>query len=424
MKKILIKKSTKVYLSLLLLCAMALNFTGCTVKAKAANLLDGITATKVNERLFDESFIASNADFSLKVFKKSIKENENSLISPLSIMLALAMTANGADGQTKKEMEELLGGKIKLDELNEYLYSYVKNLPSDKKYKLKIANSIWFRDNESQLTVEKDFLQTNANYYNAATYKSAFDNQTVNDINNWVKKNTDGMIGKILDEIDKNTVMYLINALAFDAEWDTIYEKQSVKDSIFHAINGSVRSVEMMSSKESQYIDAGKATGFIKNYKDGKYSFVALLPNEDIDINEYIASLTGEDFMLAISNAESATVSAQLPKFSFEYSIKMNDALSLLGMPTAFDKNSADFSKIGSSTNGNIFIGNVIHKTFISVDELGTKAGAVTKVEMNTTSAPNMNIKYVKLDRPFVYAIIDNTTKLPFFIGTVMDIQK
>lgn len=424
MKKILIKKSTKVYLSLLLLCAMALNFTGCTVKAQAANLLDGITATKVNERLFDESFIASNADFSMKVFKKSIKENENSLISPLSIMLALAMTANGADGQTKKEMEELLGGKIKLDELNEYLYSYVKNLPSDKKYKLKIANSIWFRDDESQLTVEKDFLQTNANYYNAATYKSAFDNQTVNDINNWVKKNTDGMINKILDEIDKNTVIYLINALVFDAEWDTIYEKQSVKDSIFHAINGSVRSVEMMSSKESQYIDTGKATGFIKNYKDGKYSFVALLPNEDIDINEYIASLTGEDFMLAISNAESAIVSAQLPKFSFEYSIKMNDALSLLGMPTAFDKNSADFSKIGSSTNGNIFIGNVIHKTFISVDELGTKAGAVTKVEMNTTSAPNMDIKYVKLDRPFVYAIIDNTTKLPFFIGTVMDIQK
>lgn len=424
MKKILIKKSTKVYLSLLLLCAMALNFTGCTVKAQAANLLDGITATKVNERLFDESFIASNADFSLKVFKKSIKENENSLISPLSIMLALAITANGADGQTKKEMEELLGGEIKLDELNEYLYSYVKNLPSDKKYKLKIANSIWFRDDESQLTVEKDFLQTNANYYNAATYKSAFDNQTVNDINNWVKKNTDGMIGKILDEIDQNTVMYLINALVFGAEWDTIYEKQSVKDSIFHAINGSVRSVEMMSSKESQYIDTGKATGFIKNYKDGKYSFVALLPNEDIDINEYIASLTGEDFMLAISNAESATVSAQLPKFSFEYSIKMNDVLSLLGMTTAFDKNSADFSKIGSSANGNIFIGNVIHKTFISVDELGTKAGAVTKVEMNTTSAPNMDIKYVKLDRPFVYAIIDNTTKLPFFIGTVMDIQK
>lgn len=424
MKKILIKKSMKICLSLLILCAMTLNFTGCIVKAQAANLLDDITAAKVNEKSLDESFIASNADFSLKIFKKSIKENENSLISPLSIMLALAMTSNGADGQTKNEMEELLGGEIKLDELNEYLYSYVRNLPTDKKYKLKIANSIWFRDDENQLTVEKNFLQTNANYYNTATYKSAFDRQTVNDINNWVKKNTDGMIDKILDEIDKDAVMYLINALMFDAEWDTVYMKQSVKDSIFHAINGSIRTVEMMSSRENQYIDTGKATGFIKNYKDGKYSFVALLPNEDVDINEYIASLTGEDFMHAISNAESAIVSAQLPKFSFEYSIKMNDVLSSLGMPTAFDKDSADFSKLGSSAKGNIFIGNVIHKTFISVDELGTKAGAVTKVEMNTASAPNMDIKYVKLDRPFIYAIIDNTTKLPFFIGTVMDIQK
>jgi serpin B len=401
-----------------------MNFTACTVKAQAANLLDDITANEVKLKPVDEAFISSSADFALNVFKKSIKENENSLISPLSVMLALSMVANGANGQTKSEMEELLGGNITLDDLNEYLYTYVKNLPSDKKYKLKIANSIWFRDDEDQLTIEKDFLQANANYYNAATYKSAFDKKTVNEINDWVKKNTDGMIDKILNEIDKNAVIYLINALAFDAEWDTVYEKYSVNDGTFHALNGSIRSVEMMYSGETQYIDTGKATGFIKNYKDRKYSFVALLPNEGIDINEYIASLTGESFMLAVSNVEHAIVSAQLPKFSYEYSIKMNDVLSSLGMPTAFNADLADFSNLGNSTNGNIFIGNVIHKTFISVDELGTKAGAVTKVEVNASGAPPTEIKYVKLDRPFIYAIIDNTTKLPFFIGTVMDIQK
>lgn len=418
------RKITRICISLLLFCAISMNFTACTVKAQAANLLDGITANEVKLKLADEKFISSSADFALNIFKKSIKENENSLISPLSVMLALAMVANGADGQTKKEIEVLLGGKIKLDELNEYLYSYVKDLPSDKKYKLKIANSIWFRDNESKLTVEKDFLQTNANYYNAATYKSAFNKQTANDINNWVKKNTDGMIEKILDEIDKDVVIYLINALAFDAEWDTVYKKHSVNDGTFNAINGSKRSVEMMISSETQYIDTGKATGFIKNYKDGNYSFVTLLPNEDVDINEYIVSLTGESFISAVSNVKPAIVSAQLPKFRYEYSIKMNDALSSLGMPIAFNENLADFSKLGSSTEGKLFIGNVIHKTFISVDELGTKAGAVTKVGMNATSAPPMDIKYVKLDRPFIFAIIDNTTKLPFFIGTVMDIQR
>lgn len=418
------RKIIRICISLLLLCAMTMSFSACTVKAQAANLLDGITANEVKLKPVDEAFISSSADFALNVFKKSIKENENSLISPLSVMLALSMVANGANGQTKSEIEALLGGNITLDELNEYLYTYVKNLPSDNKYKFKIANSIWFRDNESRLTVEKDFLQANANYYNAATYKSAFDKKTVNEINDWVKKNTDGMIDKIINEIDKDAVMYLINALVFDAEWDTVYKKHSVREGIFHAINGSKRSVEMMYSGETQYIDTGKATGFIKNYKDRKYSFVALLPNEGIDINEYIASLTGESFMLAVSNVEHAIVSAQLPKFSYEYSIKMNDVLSSLGMPTAFNADLADFSNLGNSTNGNIFIGNVIHKTFISVNELGTKAGAVTKVAVNASAAPPTEIKYVKLDRPFIYAIIDNTTKLPFFIGTVMDIQK
>ncbi len=128
-------------------------------------------------------------------------------------MLALAMTANGADGQTKAEMEELLGGNIKLNDLNEYLYALVKNMPSNEKNKLKISNSIWFKDAD-QFSVNKDFLQTNANYYNVVVYKSAFDSQTVKDINNWVNENTDGMIDKILEQINENEIMYLINAVA------------------------------------------------------------------------------------------------------------------------------------------------------------------------------------------------------------------
>lgn len=422
------KKLIKFLLSFILIIAITLNFAACNTnigvtKIEAADLLDGIRADNVSEKPFDDAFITSYADFSLKLFKKSITENENSLISPLSVMLALAMTANGADGQTKTEMEELLGGKIKLDELNEYLHTYVKDMPSDDKYKLKISNSIWLKDAGNQFNVVEDFLQINANYYGAETYKSAFDSQTVKDINNWVNKKTDGMIDEILTEIEDSAVMYLINALVFDAEWEEVYNEVSVREGIFNDINGEKQAVKMMYSTEYRYIDTGKATGFVKNYKDAKYSFIALLPNEDVDINEYVESLDGDDFMLAVSNTESAIVSAKLPKFSFEYTKKMNEVLSSLGMPTAFDANLADFSKLGKSANGNLFIGNVLHKTYIAVDELGTKAGAVTKVDVNVTSAPNMEIKRVTLDRPFIYSIIDNRTNLPIFIGTVMDIE-
>lgn len=400
-------------------CAVMACMSGCSESVKADSLMEGIERNSVQGRRPDESFIKSSADFAVKLFKEGYDPEKSSLISPLSVMLALAMTANGAQDITLSEMERTLGGEIKIDELNEYLYSYAEGLPSDENAKLDIANSIWFRDSET-LEVKKDFLQTNADYYNAAAYKAAFDSQTVKDINNWVKSNTDGMIDKIIDEIGYDTVMYLINALTFDAEWENIYYKHSVAQGEFTSVNGDKRRVEMMYSTEGKYIKDANAQGFIKAYKGG-YSFAALLPDEGVSVNDYIQSLSGQKLLDIINGAENANVQAQLPKFSYDYAVHLNDALKKLGMPAAFDSSGADFSRLGSSDLGNIYIGDVLHKTFISVDERGTKAGAVTKVEMNAESA--MPGYSVKLNRPFVYMIIDDATGLPIFIGAVMDIE-
>ncbi len=419
------RRIIKAAISLLLTGIVAVNLTGCTTQVQAADLMEGVSAAAVSGKAADDSFIRSQMRLSVELFQSSVLESKdkNVLISPLSVQLALAMTANGAAGKTREEMEQVLGGEIPIGELNEYLYSYVQSLPSEDKYKLEIANSIWFRDQKERLTVEKDFLQKNADYYGAQAYKSPFDNQTVNDINSWVKNHTDGMIDKIIEEIGSDTVMYLINALVFDAEWENIYDKSAILDGTFTAISGDKRTVEMMSSKENSYLDDGKATGFIKDYKGGKYSFAALLPNEGVDIYEYMAGLTGEGLLSTLENAQSGTVMATLPKFSYEYELRMNDVLAGLGMPSAFDGGAADFSKMAKSANGNIYIGDVLHKTFISVDERGTKAGAVTKVEMVDESIPCYE-KVVVLDRPFVYMLIDNATNLPLFIGAAMDIEK
>ena len=403
-------------LTLLLVAATMINLSGCAVKVQAANMMEGIAPNTVSGRKADAKFIGSTADFSLELFQRSLDPENNSLVSPLSVLLALAMTANGADTATLAEMEAVLGRDIPLTELNEYLYTYVDSLSSASKAKFSIANSIWFRD---CLRVEQEFLQTNADYYGAAAYRAAFDQQTLADINNWVKDNTDGMIDSILDEISAEAVMYLINAIAFDAEWKVIYNEHNIHQGEFTGADGNKQDAEFMRSEESQYIQTPLATGFIKPYADDKYSFVALLPNEGIDIQDYLASLSGENFLQALSGVVHTPVAATLPKFTYDYSVTLSDCLKALGMPTAFSARQADFNKMSKSQG--LYIGEVMHKTFISVDEKGTKAGAVTVVEMRATAF--YETKEVILDRPFVYAIIDNATNLPIFIGTVMNIQ-
>ena len=410
-----------VIISLLLVCAMAVNLTGCTMEVQAKDLMDGITPNQVNALDDLGSQNADITDFAIRLFKASEESGKNTLISPLSVLCALAMTANGAEEETLAQMEEVLG--MTTEELNLYLYSYMQNLPQGEKYKLSLANSIWFTEDE-RFTVNQDFLQTNANYYGADIYKAPFDKQTLKDINNWVKQNTDEMIPEILDQIPPEAIMYLVNALAFEAEWSEIYEKHQVKDGEFTKEDGTKQDVKFMYGSEGTYLEDEKATGFMKRYKGGKYAFVAMLPNEGVSVSEYIASLDGESLNALLANPQYATVHTSIPKFETEYKVEMSEILKSMGMTEAFDMYNADFEGLGTSTGGNIYISRVLHKTFISVGEKGTKAGAATVVEMKDGAAAEpQEPKEVYLDRPFVYMLIDCENNIPFFIGTMMDVN-
>lgn len=410
-----------VIISLLLVCAMAVNLTGCTMKVQAKDLMEGITPNNVDALDDLSSQNADVTDFAIRLFKASNENGKNTLISPLSVLCALAMTANGAEEETLAQMEEVLG--MTTDELNLYLYSYMKNLPQGDKYKLSLANSIWFTEDE-RFTVNQDFLQTNADYYGADIYKAPFDKQTLKDINNWVKQNTDGMIPEILDQIPPEAIMYLVNALAFEAEWSEIYEKHQVKDGEFTKEDGTKQDVKFLYGSEGTYFEDEKATGFMKRYVGGKYAFVALLPNEGVSVSEYIASLDGESLNALLANPQYATVHTSIPKFETEYKVEMSDILQNMGMTEAFDMYNADFEGLGTSTGGNIYISRVLHKTFISVGEKGTKAGAATIVEMKDGAAAEpTEPKEVYLDRPFVYMLVDCENNIPFFIGTMMDVN-
>ena len=414
-------KLSLVIISLVLLCAMAVNLTGCATNIHAEDLMEGVTPNSVTALNDLSTGSADVTDFAIRLFKQTNENGKNTLISPLSVLCALAMTANGAEGETREQMEAVLG--MSVEELNLYLYSYINSLPQGEKYKLSVANSIWFKD-DSRFTVNQNLLQTNADYYGADIYKTPFNKQTLKDINNWVKNETDNMIPKVLEDIPDAASMYLINALAFEAEWTEIYERDQVRDKTFTKEDGTKQDVELMYSTEGKYIEDENATGFIKYYKERKYAFVALLPNEGVTVSEYVNSLDGASLAALLANAESRSVETAIPKFESEYDIEMSSILEAMGMSNAFNVTFADFTGIGDSTEGGIYISKVIHKTYIQVGEKGTKAGAVTAIEMNDGSAgPPDEVKQVYLDRPFVYMIIDCETNIPFFIGTVMEVD-
>ncbi len=434
------RKHLKPVLSLLLIAVLALQLIGCastpaapagpdapgtpTEPAPSAKPDSGVidlmlgqkpVALHTGETPAPEAAAAAT-DFSLRLFRAGNETGKNTLLSPLSVFSALAMTANGAKGDTLKQMETVLG--LSQAELNEFFRSYRSALSGDEV--LKQANSVWFTTHE-RFTVNEGFLQTNAEYFDADVYQAPFDESTLADINNWVKEKTDGMIPEILDKIPPEAVMYLVNALAFDAKWASPYESCSVSSGDFFTGKGEKRPVDFMYSEEHEYLENDLAVGFVKPYEGGKYAFAALLPKEGVSLEALLDGLDGAALQELLRTRSDETVFASLPKFETGSDLELSGVLEGMGMELAFDGDRADFSGLGISAAGNISISRVLHKTFLSVAEEGTRAGAATVVEMNEGAAFIEDPKQVYLDHPFVYLLIDTETCLPLFIGTMAD---
>ena len=402
--------------------AMLLFVTGCSPKIQAEDLTRDVKQDVDLVVQMSEVNSVALTDFAVRLFQACADKGENTLISPLSVLSALAMTANGAKERTLSQMESVFG--MTTDELNKYFCSYMNALPQGEKYKLNLANSIWFAEDE-RFTVKEAFLQTNADYYGANVYKTPFDDTTVKDINNWVQEKTDGMIPEILDKISHNEVMYLVNALAFEAEWANIYRGTQIRNGRFTSENGQKQDAKFMDGEENICLEDKDATGFVKYYKDHKYAFVALLPKEGISLGEYVKRLNGENLNKMLTNPLHTTVRTAIPKFETEYEVEMSEILREMGMTDAFHEDKANFVDLGTSTRGNIYINRVLHKTFISVAEKGTKAGATTVVAMaDKCAVMEEEPKVVYLDRPFVYMLIDCESNVPFFVGTMMSLDK
>ncbi len=414
-------------LAILLVMALCLTVTACRATPGAIepqNMMDQYQSDSLEENASGQSAVAMTegvnapmADFALDLFRQSMGGEGNTLVSPLSVLSALTLVANGARGETLTQMESVLG--MPLTMLNPWLSGYMEGLEDDDT--MEMANAIWFKDTD-RFTVNEDFLRHNADLFSAEAYKIPFNAQAVKTINDWVKEKTQGMIPEILEEIPEDAVMYLVNALAFEGQWEDAYEDYQVRNETFTLENGTKQDAELMYRTEELFILDEDARGFVKPYEGEKYAFVALLPNAGISVEEYLQSLNGEKLMTLLSGRQRTEVRTAIPKFETEFSTEMSTVLQEMGMTDAFDYRCADFSGLGSSQYP-LYISKVLHKTYISIDEQGTKAAAVTAFEMAMGAAVGIEkeVPEVILDRPFVYLIIDTETNYPVFMGAMMN---
>lgn len=411
------------------ICALALVIlmlsatVACTYQANAQTLSGNYKRNVSDNYTVSDAFANSAKSFAMRLFSETVASNgDNQLISPLSAFYCLALVANGADGETLSQIENALG--IDINTLNESAYAFADSIYSDKKCKLSIANSVWYNNSDKKLNVNPDFLQNNANWYNSDIFAADFDEKTIKDINKWCDKETFGMIKEIISEISPETVMYLFNAIAFDSEWAEKYKETQIHNGVFNNYDNTTSNVKMLHSSESIYFEYDNAVGFAKNYAGNAYSFVGILPDETTDIYEFAKNMDINFWNNFSDSKIFCTVSLQMPEFTYETDIMdFTDAIKSMGITNAFNETLADLSKMGTSPLGNLYVNTVFQKAFIDVSRNGTKAAAITGADIKAESAGPYEIKNITLDRPFIYAIVDNKTNIPLFVGLTADIQ-
>ena len=369
----------------------------------------------------------SKSKFPVSLVKKlqAEREKKNLLVSPYSISSALAMTYNGAGGNTKSEMADVLGfGKALDREVNSEYKNTVKKLTNfQNDTKLEVANALFGRKG---VNFKKPFLESNREFYGAGLETMDFASpEAPVIINTWVKDKTHEKIDKIVDKVSAETILFLINAVYFKGVWAHEFKKSDTRDEDFKLLNGQKRKVRMMhlNRKDLSYFEDDQLQAIKLFYKDKRLSLSIFLPSEKSSLAAFESKLTEENWSKWKTQFSKREGHLALPKYRVTDKLRLNKTLSAMGMPLAFSPRRADFKAMAASSE-NIYIGSVLHKTFMEVNEEGTEAAAVTAVVMETTTArmpgPGGPFNMV-VNRPFFFVLHDSKTDTILFMGHVVD---
>jgi len=361
-------------------------------------------------------------DFAVNLFSAihELESNDdNIVISPLSLNMALAMVWNGANGETKQAIRQAMGmGDYQQSDVNDYFHKLREDfVKTDPTVKLAIANSIW---TDQGFPVNQSFYDVNKNFYQAEVKEVDFASpSTPALINQWCSDNTNGLIKDMIDKIPGNVAMYLINALYFKGEWADRFNSSATSDATFTKEDGSSVQVKMMNQDNKfAYFQNDYLSTVSLPFGNNAFSMELFLPNENVSFTEMLNQLKQPGYFASCLQAGiTADVNLYVPKFTIEYGITLNETLKQLGMGIAFS-DLADFSGISYIP---LCISNVLQKTSVSIDEKGGEAAAVTVVEMEYTSVePSTPQKVVfRADHPFLFAIRENSTGVVLFMGKI-----
>ncbi len=363
---------------------------------------------------------ADNA-FGLELFQKvrSSSNEENLLVSPFSISVALAMAYNGADTTTKEEMEKTmkLNGLTK-EQINGSYQKLIEDLQSlDEKVVFEIANAIFYAD---EFSIKSDFLSLNRTVYDAEVTNLNFNSPSaVETINNWVNKKTQGKIQEIVRQLRPLDRMILLNAIYFYGTWTKKFNENGTTNHTFNKTDGTNLEVPMMNKLETlPYSSKNEFKAIKMPYGNGQYNMVVILPKEGFNSQNVINLLSAENWETWMSEFKlTDRVDVTMPRFKFAFETSLKDVLSSMGMQEAFIAEKADFTAI---TEEDLFISEVRHKSFIDVNETGTEAAAVTSVVFSTTSiGESQPVVPFFVNKPFIFAITENDTGAILFIGEV-----
>jgi serine protease inhibitor len=368
----------------------------------------------------EHTLTAVNTRFAFKLFAELVKRDDgkNIFISPASVFLALAMTYNGAAGETQRGMAEaleLVG--MSLDEVNRAGAELLASLrSSDPQVRLAIANSLWGRQG---IAFNQEFLRRCAEFYGAEVQTLDFaDPRALATINGWVRKHTDGKIEKILDQIDGATLLVLLNAIYFKGNWTRPFDRQRTEERVFHLLGGGRKRLPLMTrAGEYQYYEDKGFQAVSLPYGGERLSMYVFLPEQRAGLAAFeqkLSDATWNGWMRQFRKTEGTIA---LPRFKLEYEVTLNQALQALGMAAAFSRQ-ANFAGMSA---GALKIDEVRHKTFVEVNEEGTEAAAVTAVTMMRASfVPKRTFRMV-VDRPFFCAIRDNQSGAILFMGAIVE---
>ena len=377
-----------------------------------------------NLTTLEKSIVSSDNSFGFKLFTRinGSEQNKNVFISPFSVSMAFGMLLNGANGSTLDSLEQVLGDAgMSLNDINNSYKNISALLTSlDAHVAFQNANSIWYRDG---FPVLPNFLTDNKNYFDAEVDSLNFNlPSAVQTINNWVNTKTNGKIPTILDgSIRPDIVMYLINAIYFKGTWTYKFDTSSTKNASFTCADGSLITCKLMSQEDTYAYYADSSLQAIDlPYGDRSFSMTVVLPAARISIDQFASALTQAQWNTIINKLDSARVDLYLPKFTLNFSDSLNDELKALGMGIAFDPLRADLSHISSKVG--LVVSDVLHKTYVDVDEEGTEAAAVTSISIGITMSPDqLKIKVMRIDHPFIFAIREHQSGTILFIGKVVN---